>query len=150
MALVEGEVGCTPDDVWRVLSNGWLYGMWVVGSARIRAVDDGWPAVGTRIHHSVGAWPMLLSDESEVLSCEPRRRLELRTKGRPLGIADVSITLTPTQTGTHLSLEEHPVSGPGAWLLKAAGDWPVVLRNRECMRRLAVLCEGHAAGPASA
>ena len=29
------------------------YPMWLVGAKHIRAVDDGWPAVGTKFHHRV-------------------------------------------------------------------------------------------------
>ena len=39
---------------------------WAVGAARIREVDEDWPAVGARIHHSVGAWPVLISDTTVV------------------------------------------------------------------------------------
>ena len=50
-----------------MLSDGWLYALWVVGAARMRDVDEGWPAVGTRLHHSVGTWPLLIDDTTEVL-----------------------------------------------------------------------------------
>lgn len=30
--------------VWDVLADGWLYPLWVVGAARMRDVDHGWPA----------------------------------------------------------------------------------------------------------
>ena len=57
---------CTPEDVWAVLEDAWSYGMWVVGAARIRDVEMHWPQVGSMIHHSVGAWPVLLSDINAV------------------------------------------------------------------------------------
>ena len=38
-----------------MLSDGWSYATWVVGAARIRDVDDGWPTVGTKIHHPSGS-----------------------------------------------------------------------------------------------
>ncbi len=57
----------TPEQVWKVLSDGWLYPLWVVGATRMRDVDEGWPAVGTRLHHSVGSWPLMLDDTTEVL-----------------------------------------------------------------------------------
>ncbi|WP_254186274.1 SRPBCC family protein [Paenarthrobacter aromaticivorans] len=41
-------------DVWNVIADGWLYSGWVVGASRIRAVDDQWPQVGSKLHHSVG------------------------------------------------------------------------------------------------
>ena len=48
-------INASIDDVWSVLSDGWLYPLWVVGASRMRDVDPDWPAVGSRIHHSVGA-----------------------------------------------------------------------------------------------
>ena len=39
-------VAATPDQVWRVLADGWLYPLWVVGATRMRDVDEHWPAVG--------------------------------------------------------------------------------------------------------
>ena len=40
------EVDGTVDDVWSVLSDGWLYPLFVVGASRMREVDAGWPDVG--------------------------------------------------------------------------------------------------------
>ena len=39
-------VNTTPDQVWDVLADGWLYPLWVVGATRMRDVDQDWPAVG--------------------------------------------------------------------------------------------------------
>ena len=33
-------VHATPDQVWKVLADGWLYPLWVVGASRMREVDD--------------------------------------------------------------------------------------------------------------
>src|SRR5215203_3451914 len=74
-----------PSEVWAVLSDGWLYPVWVVGAARMREVDDHWPAVGARLHHSVGLWPLLIDDNTEVLESERDRLLRLRTRGRGRG-----------------------------------------------------------------
>ncbi len=57
MIEVERHVKVSPADVFSVLADGWLYSGWVVGASRIRAVDEQWPAVGSKIHHSVGSWP---------------------------------------------------------------------------------------------
>ena len=78
----------TPDRVWDVLADGWLYPLWVVGATRMREVDDGWPAPGTRLHHSVGVWPVVINDDTEVLECDPGKRLVLRAKGWPPGEAE--------------------------------------------------------------
>ena len=66
MISVERIVKTTPQRVWDVLSDGWLYPLWVVGASRMREVDDSWPAVGSKLHHSVGVWPALLDDNTEV------------------------------------------------------------------------------------
>ena len=91
MSITKRVMATTPDRVWSVLSDGWLYPLWVVGASRIREVEDGWPAVGTRIHHSVGAWPLLIDDYTEVLLCETDRVLELRARAWPTGEASVRI-----------------------------------------------------------
>ena len=59
---------CTPDDVFRVLANGWLYPLWVVGASRMRDVADDWPAEGSTLHHSFGSWPALVNDTTECSS----------------------------------------------------------------------------------
>ena len=74
MISVERLVKTTPQRVWDVLADGWLYPLWVVGASRMRDVDDAWPAVGSKLHHSVGAWPALLDDDTEVTESEPLKR----------------------------------------------------------------------------
>ena len=92
---VEREVAAPADAVWSVLADGWSYATWVVGTARVRAVDDGWPSVGTQIHHSVGVWPLLLNDSTSALeSCAPER-LVLEARGWPLGKAHVTVEVRP-------------------------------------------------------
>jgi uncharacterized protein YndB with AHSA1/START domain len=48
MSSVTRIVETTPDRVWEVLSDGWLFPLWVVGAARIRDVEETWPEVGSR------------------------------------------------------------------------------------------------------
>ena len=133
---------CRPEDVFAVLSDGWLYGMWVVGSARIREVDDNWPEAGARIHHSVGAWPVLLSDESEVEKVETPKLLQLRVKAWPAGEARVVLTCSPTEDGrTEVVIEEYPVSGPAAMIPAPLENLMLHARNVEALRRLSYLAE---------
>ena len=75
----------SPDQVWAVLADGWLYPLWVVGASRMREVDDSWPQPGTRLHHSVGTWPLLLDDVTEVVECRPGSRLVLQAHAWPAG-----------------------------------------------------------------
>ena len=137
-------VKATPAEVWHVLADGWLYPLWVVGSDRMRAVDRDWPVPGSRLHHSVGAWPFLINDTTIVQAAVPERRLHLRARGWPLGVADVSIELSAVADGTEVVLEEDAVGGPGR-LVPAPVRSPLLWwRNTEVLNRLAVVVEGRA------
>src|SRR5919112_6376874 len=100
MSVNERTIEASPDAVWEVLSDGWLYPTWVVGATRMRDVDAAWPAQGSRLHHSAGVWPLVVNDETRVEAVEPRRRMQLPAKGLPLGEADVVIELEPVRGGT--------------------------------------------------
>jgi uncharacterized protein YndB with AHSA1/START domain len=135
----------SPETVWEVLSDGWLYPLWVVGASRMREVDEGWPAVGSRIHHSVGAWPALVDDETEVVEYLPGSVLELRARVRPWGEAQVRISVEASGAESRVTIEENVAAGPGALvpaLLRPALDW----RNTETLRRLAYIVERRPAG----
>lgn len=135
---------CLPEDVFACLEDGWTYGMWVVGAARIRDVDQDWPAVGSRIHHSVGAWPLLLSDNSEVEEVDAPHRLQLKVRAWPTGEGRVVVTCMPTDEGTEVVIEEQAVSGPAAQIPKVAQDLMLHHRNVEALRRLSYLAEHRA------
>lgn len=140
-------MNCTPEDVFAVLEDGWSYGMWVVGAARIRDVDAAWPQKGSRIHHSVGAWPLLLSDNTEVEEVDAPHRLQLRVKAWPTGEGRVIVTCTPTgEVGreTEVVIEERAVSGPAKLVPAAVQDMMLHHRNIEALRRLAYLAENRA------
>ncbi|GAB2728888.1 SRPBCC family protein [Nocardioides pakistanensis] len=138
-------MSCTPEDVFAVLEDGWTYGMWVVGAARIRGVDPNWPHVGSRIHHSVGAWPLLLSDHTEVEEVDPPRLLQLRVKAWPTGEGRVRLTCTDLGRGqTEVVMEERAVNGPAKLLPAPAQDLMLHPRNIEALKRLAYLAENRA------
>ena len=132
----------SPERVWEVLSDGWLYPLWVVGASRMRDVDDSWPQVGSRLHHSVGVWPGLIDDDTEVLDAEPGRRIALRAKGWPLGEAEVVLELEATGAGTRVTIAETPTKGPGVLVPKPLVDPMLKWRNSEALRRLAYIVEG--------
>lgn len=139
---------CSPEDVFAVLSDGWVYGMWVVGAARIREVDPTWPEPGSRIHHSVGAWPILLDDESTVERVDSPHLLQLRVKAWPTGEGRVTVTCTPRGPGeTEVTMEEQAVSGPARLLPRVAQDLMLNVRNVEALRRLSYLAQHHARSP---
>ena len=130
-----------PDAVWAVLADGWLYPGWVVGASRMREVDDAWPAAGARLHHSVGAWPLLVDDETEVVESVPGSLLVLRARVRPWGAATVRISVDPVGAGSQVRIEEDVTSGPGSWLPDVVRRPALEWRNSETLRRLAYLAE---------
>ena len=136
---------CTPQDVFDILTDGWSYATWVVGAARIREVDEEWPAAGSRIHHSVGVWPLLINDDTVVEEVDAPRVLQLRVKAWPTGEGRVRITCTPRGEGqTEVVMEEEAVSGPATLIPRAVQDAMLRPRNNEALRRLAYLAESRA------
>lgn len=138
---------CTPDDVFRILGDGWLFPAWVVGASRMREVDETWPAPGARLYHSFGVWPMLIDDETVVESLEPGRRIVMRPKGWPIGEARVTIDVKPRGDGCVVRIQEEAVAGPGRFVPEWIMDLMLHARNRETLHRLAYLAEGLAPGP---
>jgi hypothetical protein len=111
----------------------------------VRDVDSEWPQPGSRFHHSVGLRPLTLSDHTKVLDVDPLRRLVLEAKARPLGTARVELVLTPTGSGTHVTMVEEPAD-PFTWLLTSnpVAQRLLRLRNDEALRRLRRLSEERA------
>ncbi|EGD43792.1 SRPBCC family protein [Nocardioides sp. WG-D5] len=134
-------VHASPEHVWEVLSDGWLYPLWVVGASRLRDADKDWPNVGSQLHHSVGVWPLLLDDSTEVLECDPGSRLLLRARGWPIGAAHVEITVEPAGEDTEIAIREQAVAGPGALVPRLVQDPLLTWRNVEALRRLAFIVE---------
>lgn len=141
MISVRRRTTATPQQVWSVLADGWSYPSWVVGASRMRAVDPGWPAAGSRIHHSVGTWPLLLNDETAVAECDPGTSIVLTAKARPFGNTRVEIELTPDATGTVVEMREDASSGPAKFIPKPARQAAIGPRNLEALKRLLLLAE---------
>jgi uncharacterized protein YndB with AHSA1/START domain len=131
----------TPETVWEVLSDGWLYPLWVVGASRMREVDAEWPAVGAMLHHSVGSWPLLLDDTTEVVEVNPGSLLKLKARAWPAGAAGVTLHLRPAGGETEVVMEEDAIEGPARLLPKPLRDPLLTWRNVEALRRLAYLVE---------
>ncbi|WP_411374007.1 SRPBCC family protein [Arthrobacter sp. MPF02] len=144
MSTVSKLLNSPAADVWRVLSDGWLYSGWVVGASRIRAVDDTWPQAGARLHHSVGAWPFVIDDSSRVTRTEPNRRLELVARGWPMGEAKVEITLEDRGDQCLVTIAEDAIKGPGKLVPKVLRDATIKVRNRETLQRLELMAAGGA------
>ena len=140
-------VKAPPAAVWEILADGWLYPLWVVGASRIRDVDPSWPEPGSHIAHSVGAWPMLIDDTTEVTECRPGQLLALRARAWPAGEAAVEIRLTGSGPDTEVTMNEDAVTGPAVLVPKPVRDVTLNKRNAEALRRLAYLAERRASRP---
>jgi uncharacterized protein YndB with AHSA1/START domain len=125
-----------PEAVWDALADPRSYGYWVVGSKLIRDADPGWPAPGSKFHHTVGSGPFRASDHTESLEARPPELLRIRAKARPFGTARVTIELTPEDDGTVVRMTEDP-DGPTAVLsLNPLFHVITKLRNAESLMRL--------------
>ena len=142
-AVVSRTVDTSAERVYEVLADGWSYAAWVVGASRVREVDDGWPAVGSRIHHSIGAWPVLVHDRTKVLEAEPGRMLELDVAVWFLGRGPVRFELEPLgPSSCRVTMRERMAQGvlsvpPDAWV-----DPFLKARNVETLGRLAAIATG--------
>ncbi|MDX3663215.1 SRPBCC family protein [Streptomyces sp. ID05-26A] len=146
MAEVSLNVEAPVDAVWAVLADGWSYAGWVVGASHIRAVDKGWPEPETRIHHSVGPWPLVIEDTTGVVRCEPNRLLELDARLWPAGAARITFTLHPrSESLTEVRMTERVVRGPSTLMPKVVQDVLLAPRNKETLQRLNALAKGRAA-----
>lgn len=139
---VERTFAMSADQIWDVLSDGWLFTNWVVGASRIRAVDRAWPELGSAVHHSVGVWPVVIDDATTVIASTPGRLLELRARAWPAGEARVTVTLTPSGDQTLVEMCERVTGGPFRAAPSAMIDPVVSWRNRECLTRLEFLVRG--------
>ncbi|MFF1830779.1 SRPBCC family protein [Paenarthrobacter sp. NPDC058040] len=145
MSLVTQEFDAPAADVWTVIADGWLYAGWVVGASRIRAVDATWPELESRLHHSVGIWPLLINDSTRVTAVEPGKSIELLARGWPMGEAKVLITLEAIGTNRcRVSMAEDAVKGPGKMIPRPVRTSVIGARNRETLKRLELMAKGGA------
>ncbi|GAA4418507.1 SRPBCC family protein [Actinokineospora soli] len=144
MAVVSKDVPVPVDRVWNVLADGWTYSAWVVGASHVRKVDENWPAVGSGVHHSVGAWPLVIEDVTRVVAATPGELLELEARLWPVGAARVRLELVPTPAGTRVVMTEQATKGPATVLPRAVQDAMLKPRNVETLGRLCALAERRA------
>jgi uncharacterized protein YndB with AHSA1/START domain len=142
MAPVETRFDATPERTFEVLSQPRRYGFWVAGAREVHDHDPRWPQRGSEFRHTQGVWPLLITDTTSVVMCEPPRMLELEVRVRPLLVARVSLELIPDGDGTRVRMDERPIGGVLELPLKLP-PWPQVLqaRNKESLRRLRRLAE---------
>lgn len=142
MAEVERILNARPEDVFRVLANGWLYCHWVVGAKRILAVEDTWPAPGSRFQNLVGSGPMQVRGYTESLTVRFPHLLVLDVSTWPTGRATVTLRLTPEGGRTRVHLDERPTQGSILLLRLPYLREAIRVRNREALRRLGKVVEG--------
>jgi uncharacterized protein YndB with AHSA1/START domain len=138
---VSQHIGATPEHVFDTIADPWRLPLWVVGAVHIRAVDPGWPAEGTRVHHQVGAWPVTVSDSTQVIEIEPLKRLVLQGRAWPFGEARIELIVEPDGDGTRVEMREAPTHGPPRALDNPLLRRILAVRNRESLQRLAALAE---------
>jgi uncharacterized protein YndB with AHSA1/START domain len=145
MSITTRRMQATPQQVWDVLADGWLYPLWVVGASRMREVDDHWPEVGSQLYHSVGTWPLLIDDTTSVVEAVPGSLLVLEARAWPTGKAHVTLRLEAVGAETDVTIEEDATDGPAVLIPKVVRDPMIGWRNVEAMRRLAYLVERRSA-----
>lgn len=146
MAVNHQFFNCSPERVFDVLADGWLYPGWVVGASRMRSVDDAWPAPGSGLHHSVGVWPALINDSTTVLEWDAPRHALFKARGWPIGEAHVAVDVRERGGGDGclVRITEDAVAGPARLVPTLLANALLQARNAETLRRLAYLAEGGA------
>lgn len=138
---VSQHIAAPAEHVFETIADPWRLPLWVVGAVHIRAVDQGWPAEGTRVHHQVGAWPVTVSDSTIVLELDAPKRLVLQGRAWPFGEARIEMLVEPAGDGALVEMREAPTHGPQRALDNPLFRKVLAVRNRECLQRLAVLAE---------
>lgn len=126
-------VNAPPERVYEVLLDPWAYPRWVVGARTVRGVDDDWPAVGSRFHHTVGVPPVHTHDTTKLVETVEPSLVVLDARARPFGEAFVKITIQPAARGSCIVIEEEiKASGP----VKRLSDPLIHARNIVSLQRL--------------
>jgi hypothetical protein len=138
------------DEVWAVLADGRQLAAWVVGAARVDAVDPAWPEVGARLRYGIGGWPVVLPGTAAVTACRPGRELALHGR-TPFGGVDVRVRIDDPApddaapdvpaAGSLIVITEDVVSGPARLVPPRVRAAVIGARNVETLRRLALLAE---------
>jgi uncharacterized protein YndB with AHSA1/START domain len=136
MARNSISVTASPEAVFDVLDDAHAYPRWVVGTRRVRRVDPGWPAVGSKFHHAVGNAAAELHDSSKVLERQPPDRIVLEVRFRPTGVAIVEIDVRRDGDGSVVTIAESPTRGPVSHLPRFITDPVLFARNALALQRL--------------
>jgi uncharacterized protein YndB with AHSA1/START domain len=101
--VIERDLAHPPEKIWRALTQPHLIAEWLMQ-------NDFKPAMGHRFNlrtQAYGDWNGII--DCEVLAIEPNKTLSYtwESGNGPLRVTSVvTWTLTPTQTGTHLRMEQ--------------------------------------------
>jgi hypothetical protein len=136
VAVNERFMPVPPAALWASLADPAGYGYWVVGSKVIRDADPEWPAPGSKFHHTIGVGPIRVSDHTEALEAEAPSLLRMRTKGRPLGTATVTIEMRARDDGTVVRMTEKPDGLTSILTLNPLLHILTKARNAESLARL--------------
>ena len=137
MPPVELHFPTPPERTFELLAEPRRYGFWVVGAREVQAADPDWPRTGATFRHQQGVLLLNVEDTTTVLESRPPHRLKLEARVRPLVVMHVELDLVPVDGGTRVRMEEVPVSGLLAPILRLAPLHPLIrLRNLESLRRL--------------
>lgn len=136
MSVTRRRMPQPPGAVYALLADGSRYAEWVVGAKRIRAVDPGWPAVGTRFHHTIGVGPLSTDDNTEVLAWEDGGEVVLKGRGWPSGSARITITAEEAPGGCEVVIDEEPIEGPAKTFDNPVLDRLLHVRNIGSLRRM--------------
>jgi uncharacterized protein YndB with AHSA1/START domain len=135
MAYTSRTLAASRSAVWDMLVDPHSYPDWLIGTARIRAVDATWPSVGSRFHHRVGIGWLSIPDHSEVLDIDPERLLRLKVEARPLIAGVVTFVLVSDATGTAVAIEEEPLLRTIGNVVRPVMDPTIHVRNHRSLRR---------------
>lgn len=141
MAVNHIHIDTSPERVFAVLADWRAYADWVAGSRRMRGVDPGFPAAGTRFHHQVGVGPLHVNDHTQVVEVDQPRKLILKARARPFGTAIVDLELKASDGGTDVTLREDAGDPLTAFVFNPLTHLLVRSRNAESLRRLKRLAE---------
>ncbi len=141
MATNHIQIDVPPERIFAVLADPKSYGDWVVGSDTIRDADSNWPEVGSHFYHRVGFGPFKLNDHTEVVEVDPRSKLVLHARARPVGTALVTMLWEPRDGGSWVTMIETAGDLLSHLAINPLTDWMVHLRNTESLRRLKRIAE---------
>lgn len=141
MSTVQLQFDVPPARVWAALADPDTYGDWVVGSHSIRDADPNWPEPGSRFYHRVGIGPFTVSDNTQVLECQPPERLVLHARARPLGTARVELVIRGAGDGSLVTIRETAGDPLSLLAINPLTNPLLDRRNVETLRRLKRIAE---------